>query len=296
MRHRAAVTVILNSSSGISRTGAPESAVREALAAAGVNRVEVLPLRPGLDIAGAAQTTDVLVAAGGDGTVSAVAAALAGTGKAMGVLPAGTLNHFARDLGIPTDLEDAARVIAAGRSRCVDVARVNGRVFVNNSSLGVYPAMVTARDRLIRRGWPKHAATGIGAMAALWQFPNISLRLTAGDSGVVARTPFVFIGNNTYTFSGFDAGTRSGLEDGVLQVCTLRRSGRIAFLSGMARSLIGAAGNHPDMHVDCVTEVRVRTFRRRVRVALDGEVVRMQSPLVYSVWPKALRVLAPAQS
>ena len=91
---------------------------------------------------------DAIVVAGGDGTVNAAAGAAAGTDLLLGVLPMGTFNHFAKDLGLPTDLPGAAAALAQGDERQVDVGEVNGRVFVNNSALGVYPEMVAVRDRL----------------------------------------------------------------------------------------------------------------------------------------------------
>jgi diacylglycerol kinase family enzyme len=222
--------------------------------------------------------------------VSTVAAALAGTDTPLGVLPAGTLNHFARDVGIPVDLAQAAGVIAQGNSIRVDVGTLNGRVFVNNSSIGLYPAMVRVRDRLMTRGWPKRAAMLAGGLAAVWQFPNLRLRLGTSNSGVVTRTPFVFIGNNSYELSGFEVGTREGLQDGVLQVCTVRNPTRLALLAGAARSLFGST---PEIHLDHAPEVHIRTLRSRVRVALDGEVAVLRSPLRYAIWPGALRVLVP---
>ena len=94
---------------------------------------------------------DVIVAGGGDGTIHTIAAVLAGTGVPLGILPLGTLNHFAKDLGIPMELHDAVDVVAAARGVNVDVGEVNGIVFINNSSIGVYPYMVLDRERLRRR-------------------------------------------------------------------------------------------------------------------------------------------------
>lgn len=288
------VTVILNTRSGLSRQGAAEADVRETLQSVGLTSVRVLPLEPALnletELAENLRSGCPVVAVGGDGTVSSVAAVLAGTETPLGILPAGTLNHFARDLGIPTDLPAAAAVIAKASPARVDVARLNERVFVNNSSIGLYPAMVRVRDRLMTRGWPKRAALVAGSLAAVWQFPNLRLRLSTSGAGVVTRTPFVFVGNNSYELSGFDAGTRAGLQDGVLQVCTVRNPTRMALFAGAVQSFLGRT---PDIHLDHAPEVYIRTLRHRVRVALDGEVVLMRSPLRYSIWPKALRVLVP---
>src|SRR5206468_9364651 len=93
----------------------------------------------------------LLIVGGGDGTISAAASALVGTETRLGILPLGTLNHFARDLDIPTDLDEAARLIASGKERRVDVAEMNGRIFINNSAIGLYPQMVVDRDLQQRR-------------------------------------------------------------------------------------------------------------------------------------------------
>ena len=124
-----------------------------------------------------------IVAAGGDGTVSAVVAAIVDTDIALGVLPLGTLNHFAKDLGLPLDLEAAVDRLLSGATRRVDVGEVNGRTFVNNSSLGLYPDIVRDRERqqkrLGRRKWPAFA---LACLSALRRYPFLGVRLTVGGS------------------------------------------------------------------------------------------------------------------
>src|SRR5689334_21433030 len=138
-----------------------------------------------------------IVAAGGDGTVSAVASALAGSGVPLAVLPLGTLNHFARDLGIPAELDAALRVAVDGRVREVDVGEVNGRVFVNNSSIGLYAAMVHRRERQQRRfGRGKWHAMLWAAFNALRVHPFLHLTVEVGGVEHRRRTPFLFVGNN----------------------------------------------------------------------------------------------------
>src|SRR3954464_9990148 len=138
----------------------------------------------------AAQRVDrVVVAAGGDGTISAVAAALAGTNKTLGVLPIGTLNHFAKDLNIPLDLEGAVRTIIEGETTPVDLGEVNGRVFINNSSLGLYPHIVSRREaqqqRLARGKW---TAFFWATIQALRRFPFLDLRVEFEGRQIFRRT------------------------------------------------------------------------------------------------------------
>lgn len=142
--------VILNGSAGAGHDDATAHALREQFRQAGVEAQVVLAANGGEMTAAArkalAAASDVVVAAGGDGTINAVASVLAGSGVPFGVLPLGTLNHFAKDIGMPLELEEAVRTIGAGRTRRVDVGQVNDRIFLNNSSLGLYPDIVHDRD------------------------------------------------------------------------------------------------------------------------------------------------------
>jgi diacylglycerol kinase family enzyme len=291
------IAIIINQSSGPGGAG-PEAG--ELLALFGELGLEpkIYSLdnrRPIAEVVGRAMAggASAIVAAGGDGTVGAVAAALAGTGVPLGVLPTGTLNHFARDAGVPPALADAVRVIAEGRTAAVDVGEVNGRVFVNNSSIGFYPLIVSRRERLRRLGLPKPLALAIAAVSALMRFPNLTVRVTSEGSELVTRTPFVFVGNNEYELTGLRAGRRTDLQAGHMHVCVARTVTRAALVRAAVLALLGRAPAPPEVETHRTTKVRVRTFRRRVRVALDGELVLMRSPLDYAVRPAALTVFVP---
>lgn len=241
--------------------------------------------------AAAAAGADAVVAAGGDGTVSAVAGVLAGTGTPMGVLPLGTLNHFARDLGIPLDLAEAARVIAAGAVRHVDVAEVNGHRFVNNSSVGFYPRVVRRRKKL-RALLGKWIAMAFGALAVLWRLPRVRLRLQAEGREAPVVTPFLFVGNNRYEPGLFAERRREALDRGELRVYVARFAGRRAFLRIALRWLLGR-GRDEDVAELSTRTVRVDSHRRALDVSADGEVLRLSPPLRYAIHPGALAVLAP---
>ncbi|HTL29718.1 MAG TPA: diacylglycerol kinase family protein, partial [Tepidisphaeraceae bacterium] len=179
--------------------GNNEQLAREAFQSCAGNEIVVRAMRPEQihDAAKAAvgEGFDCVVAGGGDGTVNAVACALIGSDVALGVLPLGTLNHFAKDLGIPIVLEEAARLICEGKSRRIDVAEVNGRLFVNNSSIGIYPHMVKRRDGHINRlGRGKPLATFFAFLNSLRRFPTVHVRLKAGEKMWECNTPFVMIG------------------------------------------------------------------------------------------------------
>lgn len=291
--------VFLNPYSGPARQGGDEHQIRAALEAAGL-QPEIIPLRNGLDIrkvvAEKSRTgVDAIVAAGGDGTVSAVGSALVGTDTALGVLPAGTLNHFARDLGLPMELDAAARVIAGGQTTSVDVGEVNGRSFLNISSIGLYSSVVTQRERLMRHGVPRSLALARAALTALWQFPDTTIRFTTGTTGLVAKTPLLFVGNNRYEFAGLQAGRRTCLRGGILQLCTVKNPTRSALLKAAILALMGKLEASPDVVTADVMWARIETLRHSVEVALDGEVVRLRSPLLYSIRARALNVRVPAR-
>jgi diacylglycerol kinase family enzyme len=291
----ATVPVILNGKAG-SRPFADE--LRGAFRAAG-REAELLPAGPGEDLRELARSAlkrrpGVIVAAGGDGTVSAVADVVRGSGTALGVLAAGTLNHFAKDLGIPLDLADAARVIAAGRRTRVDVGEVNGRAFINNASLGLYPGMVRERERQRRRlRRSKRAAMLWATLAVLDRPPQLDLRLELDGREERCAAPFVFIGNNDYVVEGFDIGSRERLDAGRLGVYTTRRCGAAGLVALALHAIFGRLRQADDFLHTSVRRLRVESRKPRLLVATDGELERMATPLEFRVLPGALEVIAP---
>src|SRR5688572_7719683 len=186
----------------------------------------------------AAHGADAIVAAGGDGTVSTIAGMLAGTDVPLGVVPLGTLNHFARDAGLPPRPGQAVRVISAGRSRLIDLAEVNGRCFVNNSSIGLYPHLVAQRDvRQERFGYGKWPAALAAVLAVFRRYPLVRVVLETGEQRVPRTTPFVFVGNNRYAVDGLTLGTRGRLDEGLLSVYFTNRTGRLGLLRLAVRAL-----------------------------------------------------------
>lgn len=238
-----------------------------------------------------------VIAGGGDGTINAVASTLVGTQRTLGVLPLGTLNHFAKDLQIPLTLEDAARICVEGHTASVDVGEVNGRIFLNNSSLGLYPSIVRHREkqqqRLGRGKWP---AFFWAALSVLRRYPFLSVRLSVDDGEMSRRTPFVFIGNNEYEMENFNLGARSCINKGQLSLYVAHRTGRLGLVRLALSALFGGLRNQHDFDAVCTKEIWIETRRRRLRVATDGEVTVMNTPLHYRVRPGALRVLVPKNS
>jgi len=242
----------------------------------------------------AARGDELVVVGGGDGTISAAASALVGTETLLGILPLGTLNHFARDLGIPTKLEDAVKLIAEGPARRVDVAEMNDRIFINNSAIGLYPLLVVDRDSQRKRlGRPKAAAMIIASIRTLVRFGHQRLTLTVNDRKGQVDTPLLFVGNNDYRTDLPAAGQRESVEDGRLCVLVMRKKTRRGFIAASVRALLDRSRADDMVRLDDAERLRVSSRKRMLAVSLDGEVVRAESPLNYKIRKKALRVIAP---
>ena len=244
-----------------------------------------------------ARGASIVVAAGGDGTVNTVAAAVVGSTIPLGVLPMGTLNHFAKDASVPLDLAEAAGVIVSGSARAVDVAIVNDHIFINNSSIGLYPLMVRDRDRqrskLKRSKW---WAMVLACAAIFKRFPTFNVRMTSEGETVQYRTPSVFVGNNVYKLNVFTLGTRDDLDEGVLSVYAVRTLSRwrtVALVFSMIFSRLEA---NPFFDVAHIEEMWLNTKRVHIDVSLDGEVVRMQTPLHYRIMKHSLNVNLPPRT
>ncbi|MEY2488175.1 MAG: hypothetical protein QOC70_117 [Verrucomicrobiota bacterium] len=234
----------------------------------------------------------IIVAAGGDGTVSAVAGELAGTEKTLGILPIGTLNHFAKDLRIPLDLAAAVHTVAHGRVVAVDAGEVNGRIFINNSSLGIYPQIVSRRQmqqqRFGRSKWPAFLRA---TMHAFRRFPFLHLQIQVEGRQIERTTPFLFVGNNEYGMAGFHIGSRTRLNTGLLGLYLTQRTSRLGLILHALRALFGRLNQAKDFEAFTVKGARIETHRRRLLVAWDGEIAWMETPLHYQTRPGALRVL-----
>jgi diacylglycerol kinase family enzyme len=291
------VKVLLNPAAAGAGLHGLEGRIVTLFAAAGC-QAEIHVLRHGEDPADAARMTSaggsIVVAAGGDGTVSRAAAGVIDGDGTLGILPLGTLNHFAKDLQIPPGLDEAVETIASGRVGRVDVGQVNDRVFVNNSSIGLYPSIVDARDQLRRQGHRKWMAMAVATARVLRRYRGVSVRIDVGGRQRVWRTPFVFVGNNEYTVDGIDLGGRASLDRGRLFVYLAPRVHTRDLPLLLLKAIVGRASRSGDFEIVSVIALKVETLRaRRTRVALDGEVMRMATPLQYRIRPAALKVMLP---
>jgi diacylglycerol kinase family enzyme len=231
---------------------------------------------------------------GGDGTQGCAAAILSKAGATHGVLPLGTRNNLARQLGIPLDLEGAVNVIAAGHTKAIDLSDVNGQTFINNASIGLYPRMVEIREGAQELGLPKWLAKVPAAWTVLKNLTHRRYRLILDDAAQPVVTPLLFVGNNVYSLDPGKVGTRDALDDGKLSVFAVAKSTRLGLVGFALRTLIGKSNAERDFAAigTCKT-LTVNTGRRHISIALDGEVMKLATPLKFSIRPGALTVFVP---
>lgn len=239
---------------------------------------------------------EIICAGGGDGTISAVASELVNTNKTLGVLPLGTLNNFSKDLQIPQNIEEAVKIIAANNVKQIDTGEVNGRIFINNSSIGLYPHIVKRREQQQRLGHGKWRAAFWAALEILKRSPFLAIRLETEKGARVVKTPFVFVGNGEYEMDFFNIGRRAKIDDGKLSVYFLHKSGRRGLFLLVLRTIFGGLRQARDFEEITVKEITFETKRKRILVAFDGEVETLDAPLHYKIHPKALRVIVPKQN
>ena len=243
--------------------------------------------------AAAAGSIDAVVAGGGDGTVGAVAAGLAQTNLPFGILPLGRSNHFARDLGIPANIEQAIGIIAQGHVATIDAGEVNGHLFINNSSLGAYPFLLLDRGKSWRRhGLLRPAAMIVAGYKLLRQYPLRRFSVRAGNQAEIWRTPCLFVANNRYDLEPLALGRRDQLNGGELWAYIARQKTRLSLLWFSLRFLTGLSDPAKDLRVFHAPSLEIGLRSQKVTLAMDGELVQLSTPLHYRIRPAALRVYA----
>lgn len=291
-----AIEVVVNRGGGTAkRMGAKcAGAVEQAFAAAGARvqpaLVEGDSIAPAIE---RAATAPVVAVGGGDGTQSSAAGLLRDTPAALAVLPLGTLNHLAKDLGVPPRLEDAAKVAVHGKRIAIDLGCVGDTVFVNNASIGLYTRLVRRRDAL---KLPKWLATIPAAWGIARRMRVKPLTIDLGEGLRTIETPLLFVGNNRYAYEGTSLGTRARLDEGVMSVFAIAPRSLAGYAGFALRALFHRADAERDfLALGEVTELTV-SGEGAVDVAHDGEVTRMQLPLTFRILPRALAVMVPADS
>ena len=288
-------TLLFNPSSGVRL---PPREVADLQTAARDSDLEVVRCGPGIDVVAVVRERmtegrRLFIAAGGDGTISSVVQPLVNSDATLGVIPFGTYNHFARDLGLPLGWREALDVACTGTTRQIDAARVNERFFVNNISIGLYPELVARREER-GRDYPRWKARLYAAYATLRKYPYVSLAIETEYLREIVRTHVFVISNNSYDLSsiGVEA-QRLTLEEGRLSVYWLPHLPRIALMRFLAHYLAGRVRHAPGFRSFRTTQLKVQSARPRVRLGVDGEVRIMTTPLVITIVPRALLVKVP---
>jgi diacylglycerol kinase family enzyme len=288
--------VLINRSGGTAAAlgDALRSTIEQAFEAAGQDIA--LELLDGADMTAAVKRhlgAPRVAVGGGDGTLGCAAAVLANSPSALAVLPLGTRNHLARQLGIPLDIGDAAKVARNGQRRRIDLGAAGDRVFINNASFGIYTRFVRQRDRLSGPKW-------LGAIPATWHVlrhmraQHFPLRIDGKANPT--ETPLLFIGNNEYSIEPGHLGERETLTDGHLSVLAVAAQRPHQLLAFAARALVGLARPERDfVEFANAGEVTIEG-RGWIEGAFDGELEWMQLPLTLRSLPNALGVVTPREA
>ncbi|ARP75669.1 diacylglycerol/lipid kinase family protein [Bordetella genomosp. 6] len=295
--------IVLNTGSGRDDASAAQAAIVQVLQAA--SRAHTLmPVSDATALPGVARQAveraraegGVVVAAGGDGTLNAVARAVLGSGVPFGILPQGTFNFFGRAHGIPQDAQAATRCLLDARVEPVQVGLLNDRLFLVNASLGLYPQLLEDREAYKQRyGRSRMVALWSGLATLLRAPPQLTLQLEHGGQARTLRTPTLVVGNNALQLERLGIAEAQALRHGQLVAMSVRPVGTLALygllLSGLF-SRLGEADQVISFGFERLT-VRVRG-RRRVKVAMDGEISWLPTPLQFQVSPEPLHLLVPA--
>jgi diacylglycerol kinase family enzyme len=290
--------MFLNSRSGVNLAPGERAALRDAAAGAGI---EVIDLTPDVDVSAIIrlrmnEDRNLFIAAGGDGTVNTVIQPLVHTGAILAVIPAGTYNHFAKDLGIPLDWRAALEVALHGELRQVDTARAGERFYVNNVLLGIYPELVARREER-GRDYPRWKAQLFAAWATLRKFPHVTFNVETEHHQEVIRTQVFMVSNNSYDLSriGIEA-PRSLMSEGRLSVYWLPHMSRLAMMKFAAHYLAGRVTTAPGFRFFRTARLKVQSRHRTLSVGIDGEVLTLATPLVVTIVPQSLLVRVPVTS
>jgi len=243
-----------------------------------------------LQKAAAKNLGSTIVAVGGDGTVNAAAGMALKYARKLAVVPQGTFNHFAKDLGLPLDLAEATTRVASGKTRAVDIGQVNERVFLNNSVIGIYPHLVVKRE-LLQGKVGKWLAAVISVVWSLPRTKTYRLQLKFGGKDITVRTKLLVIANNKYDLQNFGLASRNSLVKGLLYIYVIKPRNINNMLGLSIRLLLGMVR---DSDFDCyeAKQVEVASTKAMLRVAIDGESIVLKTPLTYKSLHKSLQVIA----
>jgi len=241
--------------------------------------------------------TEVLLVAGGDGTVSLAAGMLAGTDKTLAILPAGTMNLYARTLGIPLDLDTAISALAGGRVMRVDTARVNERPFVHQFSIGMHPQLIHLRSRMPFHGRLGKLFASVRAGIATFLNPhNLKVALDLKGSELITVTSGISVTNNLFGEGHLPYADRP--DGGVLGVYITRARRRLDLLAFFLNMAMGRWRDNEQVEIHEADEVKlsILSAERHFRCAIDGELMPLEREFLIRLRPRSLQVLVPAKT
>ena len=242
-----------------------------------------------------AQAPGTIVVAGGDGTINTVASTCVEAKRPLGLIPAGTFNYVSRNLGVPTEVAQAVAVITNGWVRQVDIGEINGRIFLNNAGIGLYAQMLERREQDKRRfGRRRLVAFFSGMRSLLSSHPQYAVELVADGQTARHLTTTVFFGCNALQLEDFNVTAAECLRHQKLAVLVLKLHSRWEVTVAACAALRGRLDEASTTEAFCASSIRVQTRRRTLKVAIDGEIVLLRSPLDVTLHPGALQVFAPA--
>jgi YegS/Rv2252/BmrU family lipid kinase len=237
----------------------------------------------------------MIVAAGGDGTIGSVTAGLVGTDAILGILPMGTFNFMARSLGIPENLDEALQVLFDGKEASIDVGEINGKVFLNNASIGAYAAVLDVREGVYRRwGRNRLAAYWSVVLAMLTIYRPLSMSVTVDGKTWQTRSPMAFVASSAYQLEHYDFEGADDIRKGRVALVLAPDSNRLQLLWRSFKILVGGVQRNEDYFLHVGKDILIETRRGNRLVARDGEKGVMKGPYRFTLRRDAVRVRVPA--
>jgi diacylglycerol kinase family enzyme len=241
-----------------------------------------------------AQKIKAIIISGGDGTISSNINLAVENDIPMGIIPNGTFNNFAGDNGIPEDTDEALKIIKEFNSTEIDIGTINGDYFINNSSIGLYTTSVKIRERTKKEySLNKLTAMSLALIRTFYLFPMIYAEIKTKESVFKDKTPFVFIGNNKYYFNLLSLGMRDSLAAGKLYVYHTKCKYRLCLFRIAVKALFSFLQNEKDFDATSAEEITIHSKKKKITVAADGELYKMNTPLTYKILPRAVKLLVP---
>lgn len=299
-----AITVLLNAHAGDTNAEAFRKEVADALAGAGAS-FRVLAMTPGKEFLAAARQAvreakdndGIVVAAGGDGTINTVAALCCEHDVKMGIIPAGTFNYFARDLSIPTDAAEAARVLLEGRIERVSVGYINDRIFLNNASFGLYSKLIRHREEVKSKFGRFRIVAVLAALVSLLRGQKpFAIALHVKKESLVRKTSMVFVTNNLMQLAHIDREFAQQTPEDGMAVFVMRPTTRLDMCRLILRGAMRNLASDSNLETFCTDRFDVESRRKAVDVVVDGEIVKCRTPLSFRVARESLQVIVPART